>query len=52
MAYALEQERGATRFYNAFLESIHEKDIVTYYDVFEILKVHIAGEDEIENFRK
>lgn len=52
MPYALEQERAAIRFYNAFLDSIRDKDIVTYYEVFEILKVHIAVEDEIENFRK
>lgn len=52
MPYALEQERGAIRFYHAFLESIHDKDSVTYFEVFEILKVHIAVEDEIENFRK
>ena len=52
LAYGLEQEREAIRFYNEFLESIRDKDVLTYFDVFEIFKVHIAVEDEIENFRK
>jgi len=52
LAYALEEERRAIRFYGGFMEVIQGRDIVTYDMLLEILKVHIAVEDEIENFRK
>ena len=50
LRYALEQERIAIRFYSDFLEDIKDKDVITYFEVLEILKNHVVVEDEIENF--
>ena len=50
LGYALEQERIAIRFYSDFLEEIKDRDVITYFEVLEILKNHVDEEDEIENF--
>lgn len=50
LGYALEQERIAIRFYSDFLDQIKERDVITYFEVFEILKNHVDVEDEIETF--
>ncbi len=50
LGYALEQERIAIRFYGDFLDQMKDKDVITYFEVLEILKNHVDGEDEIENF--
>ena len=50
LGYALEQERIAIRFYSDFLDQIKERDVITYFEAFEILKNHVDVEDEIETF--
>jgi ferritin-like protein len=47
VGFVLEQERAAVRFYAAFLNGIRDKDQVTWFEVFGILKYHVEMEDEI-----
>ena len=48
LGYALEQLRIAIRFYSDFLEQVEERDVITYFDDFEMLKNHVDAEDEIK----
>ncbi len=50
--FTLERERGAIRFYAAFLDGIRDKDSITWFELFGILKYHVELEDELETFIK
>ncbi|MFQ5796299.1 MAG: ferritin-like domain-containing protein [Candidatus Bipolaricaulia bacterium] len=48
LSQAVEGERLAIKAYSEFLEQVKDKDVVTYYEVLEVLKDEIEHEDEIE----